>query len=291
MHLSRKVALALVSAALVAGSAIGAAGAVAAPVTPVLTTSLAPSVPTDPVLHGVAPGSAPWVLKRSAATLSNGVLVATIQGLVIPELGTPGPVTSVDVALYCANETTPAATTKTFPLSEKGNAQIVEKVNLPATCLTPALLINPLGIGSIYIGTSGFAANQSEPLGQSLLVSSLAPSVPTDPVLHGVAPGSAPWVIRQSTASLTDGLLVVDVDGLIIPELGTPGPVKSIDAALYCANETTPAAMTGTFPLSEQGNALIVEKVKLPSTCLTPALLINPLGIGSIYIATSGFAS
>jgi hypothetical protein len=289
MHISRRIVLALVAAALLAGSAVTAASAIAAPVTPVLTTSLAPSVPTDPVLHGVTPGSAPWVLKKSATTLNDGLLVANIQGLIIPELGTPGPVSSVDVALYCANETTPAAMTKTFPLSERGNALIVERVELPSTCLTPALLINPLGIGSIYIATSGFAANQSEPLGQSLLVTSLAPSVPTDPVLHGVTAGSAPWVIKQSTAALTDGLLVVDIDGLIIPELGTPGPVKSVDAALYCANETTPAAMTGTFPLSERGNALIVERVKLPSTCLTPALLINPLGIGSIYIATSGF--
>jgi hypothetical protein len=79
--------------------------------------------------------------------------------------------------------------------------------------------------------------------------------------------------------------------GLIIPELGTPGPVTSVDAALYCANETTPAVMTGTFPLSERGNAQIVARVKLPSTCQTPALLINPLGVGSIYIATSGFSS
>ena len=291
MHLSRRLALTLLAAALLAVPAATAASAAAAPVTPVLITSLAPSVPTDPVLHGVTPGSAPWVLKQSVAALNNGVLVVSIHGLIIPELGTPGPVTSVDAALYCANETTAAVTTKTFPLSEKGNALIIEHVTLPSTCQTPALLINPLGIGSIYIATSGFAANASEPLGQSLLLTSLAPSEPTDPTLHGVTPGSAPWVIKQSTALLADGLLSVDIDGLVIPELGTPGPVTSVDAALYCANETTPAAVTKTFPLSEKGNAVIFQHVNLPSTCLTPALLINPLGIGSIYIATSGFSS
>ena len=77
-------------------------------------------------------------------------------------------------------------------------------------------------------------------------------------------------------------LLVVKINGLVIPELAPPGPVTSVDAAIYCANETTPAAMTNTFPLSERGNATIAALVKLPPTCLTPALLINPLGIGSI---------
>jgi hypothetical protein len=50
-------------------------------------------------------------------------------------------------------------------------------------------------------------------------------------------------------------------------------------------------ATTASAPLSEQGNAVIVSKVSLPSTCLTPAVLINPNGIGSIYISTSGFSS
>jgi hypothetical protein len=124
-----------------------------------LTSTLAPSVPTDPVLHGVTAGSAPWVLKASAfQLLNNGVFVATINGLIIPELGTPGPVTSVDAALYCGNETTAAATTATVPLSEQGNAVIAAKVTLPKSCQAPVMLINPLGISSIYIATGGFSS-------------------------------------------------------------------------------------------------------------------------------------
>ena len=142
MQASRRIILALTTAAVLAGSAATATGAAAAspvnPPTPVvnlLASTLTPSVPTDPVLNGVSAGSAPWVLKASAfQLLSNGVFVAAINGLIIPELGTPGPVTSVDASLYCGNETTAAATTATVPLSEKGNAVIATKVTLPKSC-------------------------------------------------------------------------------------------------------------------------------------------------------------
>jgi hypothetical protein len=110
-------------------------------------------------------------------------------------------------------------------------------------------------------------------------------------VLHGVTAGFAPWVIKQSAFQLLgNGDVVVVIRGLVIPELGTPGPVKTVDAALYCGNETTPAATTASVPISEQGNAVIVSHVSLPATCLTPAVLINPNHFGAIYIATSGFS-
>lgn len=72
--------------------------------------------------------------------------------------------------------------------------------------------------------------------------------------------------MKNSVVQLDEGSLSVSIQGLIIPELGTPGPVTSVDAALYCGNETTAALMTKTFPLSGKGNALILERVKLPST-------------------------
>jgi hypothetical protein len=291
-QVSRRSRLALVTLALLAGLALTAGGAAAATTNPAnLGTSLAPSVPSDPVLHGVTAGGAPWVIKQSKfQLLPDGQVAVLIRGLVIPELGTPGPVTSVDAALYCGNETTPAATTQSVPLSAEGNALIVSRVTLPATCLAPAVLINPNSIGAIYIATSGFSAPLSASLDPVLLSTSLAPSVPSDPVLHGVTAGGAPWVIKQSAfLLLSNGQVVVAIRGLVIPELGTPGPVTSVDAALYCGNETKPAATTQSVPLSAEGNALIVSRVTLPATCLAPAVLINPNSIGAIYIATSGF--
>jgi hypothetical protein len=301
MQASRRIALALMAAAVLAGSAATATGAAAAPpanppvpVVNLLASTLTPSVPTDPVLNGVTAGSAPWVLKAGAfQLLSNGTLTAAVAGLIIPELGTPGPVTSIDASVYCGKEATAAATTATVPLSEKGNAVIATKVTLPKSCLTPIVLINPLGISSIYIATSGFEETSAIPsLAIPLLTSALAPSIPSDPVLHGVTAGSAPWVLKASAFQLlSNGVFAAAINGLIIPELGTPGPVTSVDASLYCGNETTAAATTATVPLSEKGNAVIATKVSLPKNCQAPVVLINPLGISSIYIATGGFSS
>jgi hypothetical protein len=124
-----------------------------------LSTSLVPSVPSDPMIHGVSAGSKPWVLKRGTfRLLGNGQVVVQIRGLVIPEFGTPGPVKTVAAALYCGNETAAAASTPSVPISEGGNATIVSRVDLPASCQTPAVLIEPNASTSIYIATSGFGA-------------------------------------------------------------------------------------------------------------------------------------
>jgi hypothetical protein len=292
MQMLRRIAAALLATAVIAGLTATAAGAFSPPATSLVTSSLAPSVPNDPALHGVAAGKAPWVLKASLFHLdSAGNVQVVIRGLIIPELGTPGPVTTVDASLYCANETTAAATTHSVPISQAGNATIVAKVKLPSLCQTPAVLINPNSIGSIYIATSGFESSSANPLEPSLFATSLAPSVPSDPTLHGVMPGNRPWVIKDSVFALIGNNVVVSISGLTIPELGTPGPVTTVDASLYCANETTPAATTQSVPISESGNAVIIARVTLPSLCQTPAVLINPNSIGSIYIATSGFSA
>jgi hypothetical protein len=51
------------------------------------------------------------------------------------------------------------------------------------------------------------------------------------------------------------------------------------------------AARTPSVPISEGGDATIVSRVDLPTSCQTPAVLINPNGAGSIYITTSGFGA
>jgi hypothetical protein len=127
-----------------------------------INESLAPSVPTDPMFHGVAPGGAPWVLKEGQVQLSDrGRLDLRVRGLVIPVApgnGTPGPVTTISASLYCGADmdTMAAATTKQVPISRDGDARIRDHITVPATCLSPVILVNPNGIATLYISVDGW---------------------------------------------------------------------------------------------------------------------------------------
>jgi hypothetical protein len=126
-----------------------------------------------------------------------------------------------------------------------------------------------------------------------VLFSSLAPSVPNDPMLLGAAAGGVPWVLRSGEAELhSDGRLTVRIRGLLIPSgmfAGTTGPVKTVTASLYCADNSTPVGTSAAVPLSSEGDARITTTLMLPAKCQIPALLIHPNGALGTYITTSGF--
>ena len=124
MHVSRRTAVAMLSVAALGGSAVTAVSAVGhnnghsgnrgrhhAKVT--FETPLAPSVPADQALHGVAAGGAPWVLRSGSAELGRkGRLQVRVRGLVIPPPagnGTAGPVMTVRASLYCGIDTKASA--------------------------------------------------------------------------------------------------------------------------------------------------------------------------------------
>jgi len=122
----------------------------------------------------------------------------------------------------------------------------------------------------------------------------LAPSVPTDPSFHGVAPGGAPWVLRRGDVKVSDGRLDLRVRGLVIPVApgnGTPGPVNTISASLYCGADanTAPAETTGQVPISRRGDARIRDRSSdVPDICLAPVVLVHPNGDTTRYIAVEG---
>jgi hypothetical protein len=126
-----------------------------------------------------------------------------------------------------------------------------------------------------------------------VLKTALAPSVPSDPTLHGAAAGGAPWVLRRGEARLRrDGRLAVRVRGLVIPVApgnGTPGPVTTVNASLYCGNDTTAVGTTPSVPISRAGDARMTGQFTLPAKCLAPVVLVHPNANGAAYIAASGF--
>jgi hypothetical protein len=135
--------------------------------------------------------------------------------------------------------------------------------------------------------------------GRPLLSAMLAPSMPTDPAIHGVAAGGLPWVLDRGRVRLkADGSIRVEIKGLVIPiahgtfPAGTALPVATVSASLYCAPDSAAAAATTTtVPISASGNATIVDTIALPPTCLAPIVLIHPNGGATAYIAASGWRS
>jgi hypothetical protein len=171
-------------------------------------------------------------------------------------------------------------------------------VYIPKRLLLPVLVVALLASSLVF--ALGASANR-DPAGVSatFLSSPLAPSLPTDPTIHGVAPGGAPWALTAGSVVLHDnGRLQVRIRGLVLtvpPFVGKPGPVTGVAASLYCGADatTTAAVTTGVERLSDRGNALINTTVTLPSSCLAPIVLVHPVIAStlntSIYIAVTGF--
>ena len=86
---------------------------------------------------------------------------------------------------------------------------------------------------------------------------------------------------------------------MILPNLGNPGPVTSVSASLVCGGSGgIVVATTDPVPLSDDGNAEIEARIKLPDTCFGPIVLVraagfnsNPLPQAGPWIAATGFTS
>lgn len=145
-------------------------------------------------------------------------------------------------------------------------------------------------VAALVFALSASGRAREDGNGETLLKASLAPSVPTDAAVDGVTPGGVPWVLDRGTVRLkADGELDLELRGLVIPSLGTAGPVTTVSASLLCADGTR--VSTGTVPLSAGGDARIEATLALPAACLAPAVVVNPNGGVTRYIAVSGWKS
>lgn len=143
---------------------------------------------------------------------------------------------------------------------------------------------------------AGHPSHQGKRTGIPVIHESLAPSHKADPMFHGVSPGLVPWVLKRGDVRLKrDGKLDLSVKGLVIPIApftGTPGPVTTISASLYCGADksTTAADTTQQVPISRSGDARIRDKsFSVPATCLAPVILVHPNGMPTTYIALDGW--
>jgi len=127
--------------------------------------------------------------------------------------------------------------------------------------------------------------------GGSLIRASFAPSKTTDPAFHAVRPGGADWFLDEGSVRLNrDGDIEVELQGLVLAN-GTAGGVVTVSASLLCGADAVagPAATTGTFPLSQAGDAEFETSLTVPATCLAPIVVINPNGRATTYIAVTGW--
>src|SRR5258708_39722837 len=104
----------------------------------------------------------------------------------------------------------------------------------------------------------------------------LSPIVGSNPgvTIAGVKSGGAPWVVNHGFAVLNDdGRLRADVRGLILPNLGTPGPVTAVAASVVCGDAV--AATSDSVALRVDANPEIHAKLQMPSPSLGPTVLFH----------------
>ncbi|MEI6363472.1 MAG: hypothetical protein WCP95_15220 [Actinomycetes bacterium] len=101
-----------------------------------------------PVIAGAAAGGRPWVITEGEVEFEDGVLTASITGLVIPPGGT-NPLTSLSVSVVCGGAI--AATSAAVPFSTAGNAMVSQALTVPSTCLAPQVLVHPQTNTKVYI--------------------------------------------------------------------------------------------------------------------------------------------
>jgi hypothetical protein len=169
---------------------------------------------------------------------------------------------------------------------------IPKRVLLALSLVTAGVMSLALAVGAF--GDHGGRGHGGQGGGKTVLDATLAPSLPTDPAFHGVAAGGAPWVMKRGDVELRRSRLELQVRGLVIPTApgnGTPGPVNTISASLYCGadSDASPADSTAQVPISRSGNARIKDRsFTVPDTCLAPVILVHPNGDLTHYIAVEG---
>jgi hypothetical protein len=161
MRTSRKTTLTAIAAAALAVTTLSAGPAGASGHT-ILRDGFEGNFPlTDPsatpVIGGVNPAGAPWVLdERSRVRVrEDGRITISLRGLVLTRTG-ENPVPLVAASLVCGDEAVDS--TDAFDLSVPGgNGHLSTRIDVPDDCDDPVVLIrnanNPAGLGGYFAFT------------------------------------------------------------------------------------------------------------------------------------------
>lgn len=155
-HVSRPVRVAVVLSLVLslAGVAVVQADAGGVKVLDATMVGL-PQAQVGTTLDGVPAGGLPWTIAHGSAQLfSNGRLHLLVQGLVLASGANAGknPFPTGEAIVTCGG--TVAATSSPVPYSAAGNAMVDQTVQLPSTCLAPAVFF----AGRTAAGARWFAA-------------------------------------------------------------------------------------------------------------------------------------
>jgi hypothetical protein len=138
VSMSRSLRLALATGVL-AALAIASVATTVAGGPKILDARLA-GIPTGGLaLHGLTGGGAPWIIDAGRAKLfSDGRLEVEVQGLTL--LNGTNPIANGRAIVTCSSVA--VASSPVVPFSATGDATVATRVQLPASCLAPAVFFS-----------------------------------------------------------------------------------------------------------------------------------------------------
>lgn len=151
----------------------------------------------------------------------------------------------------------------------------------PATAITAALLI--VSATASPAAARGHSILREDLQGTFPLTDPVSPS----PVIAGVNPGGAPWVIDDDSEARVreDGRISVEVNHLVIPNRDPGNPVAMMAASLVCDDMVVDS--TKAFAVSPEGNGEVEDRIRGTKDCDDPIVLVrnatNPDALGAYF--------
>jgi hypothetical protein len=151
----------------------------------------------------------------------------------------------------------------------------------PVTAIGAALVFTAIAAGPAL--ASGHTILRAGFMGVVPATDPVNPS----PVIGGVNPAGAPWVLdaNSRTRVREDGRITVVVRHLVIPGRVPGNPVPTMAASLVCDDMVVDS--TKTFAVSPDGNGRVSDRISGTENCKHPMVLVrnasDPAALGAWF--------